>query len=63
MSPESAEAIRIADKHLPDAPPQQRMLLAQDIVAAIVRLAIPIATDIRKDAMRAAVPAADGGDK
>lgn len=35
MLPEAAEAIRIADKHLPDGTNERRSALARDIVAAI----------------------------
>jgi acyl-CoA reductase-like NAD-dependent aldehyde dehydrogenase len=37
MNPEAAEAIRIADKHLPEASVEQRKALALDIHEAIVR--------------------------
>lgn len=35
MSTAAQEAIRIADKYLPNAHPQQRMFLAKEIIAAI----------------------------
>lgn len=53
MNPEAAEAIRIADKHLPGAPPQQRLALAKDIMAAIVGYAEIVALDAIKEATAA----------
>lgn len=35
MGTAAQEAIRIADKYLPNAHPQQRMFLAKEIIAAI----------------------------
>jgi hypothetical protein len=45
MSPESAEAVRIADKHLAGESVERRKALALDIVSAIVRYAEGIAMD------------------
>lgn len=45
LSPESAEAIRIADKHLVGEPPERRKALAKDIALAIMRHAETIAVD------------------
>ncbi len=50
MSPEAAEAIRIADKHLAGEPPERRSALALDIVAAIVRYAGSLANDVISEA-------------
>lgn len=49
LSPEISEAIRIADKHLPEASSLERKALAMDIAEAVVRHAGVIANDaIRK---------------
>lgn len=45
MSPEAAEAIRIADKHLADYPAERRKALALDIQEAIIRCAGDIANE------------------
>lgn len=45
MSPETAEAIRIADKHLAGESAERRKALALEITEAIVRHAGSIATD------------------
>lgn len=45
MTPEAAEAIRIADKHLAGESIERRKALALDINVAIVRLAGSIAAD------------------
>lgn len=37
MDPLAAEAIQIADKHLPGTPPARREALAKDILKAILR--------------------------
>lgn len=52
MNPEAAEAIRIADKHLPGAPIEQKKALAQEIVQAIVRHAEIIALAAIKTATK-----------
>lgn len=45
MNPEAAEAIRIADKHLPGASAERRKALALDIQEAIIRHAGDIARE------------------
>lgn len=50
MNPEAADAIRIADKHLPHAPLKRREALAKEIVEAIIRHAGSIAVDAIKRA-------------
>jgi len=51
MLPEVAEAIRIADKHLPGQSRVRKMALAKDIQEAICRLAGSIAEELIKAAM------------
>lgn len=48
MSPEVADAIRIADKHLSGLPAARREALAKEIVQAIIRHAEIIALDAIK---------------
>lgn len=50
MSPESAEAIRIADKHLAGESVERRKALALEIVSALMRHAETIAMDAIKEA-------------
>lgn len=45
MNPEAEEAIKIADKHLPGASPEQRCALAKDIMLAIKNHAERMAID------------------
>lgn len=54
MEPETAEAIRIADKHLAGESIERRKALALDIQAAILRLAGVIAEDAISVAVAAA---------
>lgn len=51
MSPTSAEAERIAAKHLAGASPERRVALAQDIVEAIGKHAERVAHEAIKSAM------------
>lgn len=46
MSPESAAAVRIAEKHLAGASAERQKALALDIAEAIVRNAGSIVTDL-----------------
>jgi hypothetical protein len=46
MTPEAADAIRIADKHLLGMSPARREALAKDIMIAIIKHAGNIADDV-----------------
>lgn len=59
MSPEVADAIRIADQHLAGGTIDQRKALALDIVTAICRHAWPIAIDAIKRAQKSIAPSSD----
>lgn len=59
MNPETAEAIRIADKHLAGASVERRKALANEIGLAIIQLAGPTAVALMEAAMARQVKCAD----
>ena len=50
MSPEVAEAIRIADTYLPGSPPEYRMQCAKEILQAIIHHGQIVAMDAIRQA-------------